>query len=91
MILTIYFLFINQCLCFLSLSFLLQSLKEEGQTAVECAIACGYRHIDCAWMYQNEDEMGKAITKVIKENKVQREELFITSKVSYAGELWNWT
>ncbi|CAK8692566.1 unnamed protein product [Clavelina lepadiformis] len=60
-----------------------KSTKGQVQSAVECAIECGYRHIDGAWIYQNEGEVGKGIAKMIKENKVKREDLFITSK------LWN--
>ncbi|KAI0345590.1 Aldo/keto reductase [Trametopsis cervina] len=51
---------------------------EVGQ-AVKHALKSGYRHIDGAWIYGNEEEVGKAL----KESSVQREELFITSK------LWN--
>lgn len=50
--------------------------------AVE-AIRLGYRHIDCATAYQNEDVVGRAISKAIKKGLAKREELFVLTK------LWN--
>ncbi len=54
---------------------------DEVANAVYGGIKCGYRLIDCASVYQNEKQVGEAIQKVFAENIVQREELFITSKV----------
>lgn len=52
----------------------------DGETAVNAvkeAIKLGYEHIDTAAIYGNEKSIGKAI----KENGINRDELFITSKV----------
>ncbi|THH09677.1 hypothetical protein EW145_g1850 [Phellinidium pouzarii] len=55
-----------------------QSQPEEVIEAVRYALAeAGYRHIDCAWGYQNEKEVGEGIRK----SGVPRSEIFITSKL----------
>ena len=50
---------------------------ETAVTAVKAAIEAGYRHIDTAAAYGNEESVGKAI----RESGIPRAELFITSKV----------
>lgn len=49
--------------------------------AVISAIKVGYRHFDCAPIYENEREVGEAFSKAFAEGLVKREELFITSKL----------
>ncbi|KAJ9054881.1 hypothetical protein DSO57_1009811 [Entomophthora muscae] len=56
-----------------------QAEDKQMYSAVKTALAVGYRHIDCAFIYRNEHEIGQAIA----ESNVKREHLFVTSK------LWN--
>ena len=49
--------------------------------AVYGAIKYGYRLIDCAAVYQNEDSIGLVLQRLFREKEVERKELFITSKV----------
>lgn len=58
-----------------------QSQKGLVGQAVEIAIRAGYRSIDCAYIYRNEDEIGAALKKLMTEGIVRREDLFITSKL----------
>lgn len=53
--------------------------NKEAQRVVETALAVGYRHIDTAMYYQNEEAVGKAV----KNSGIPREEIFITTK------MWN--
>ncbi|VUZ49621.1 unnamed protein product, partial [Hymenolepis diminuta] len=50
-------------------------------TALNAALELGYRHIDCAHLYDNEAEIGECLSLWIKSGRIKREELFITSKV----------
>ncbi|WP_326716475.1 aldo/keto reductase [Vagococcus jeotgali] len=56
-----------------------QTSEEEAEEVVKTAIQAGYRHIDTASIYHNEEGVGLGI----KNSGVPREELFITTK------LWN--
>jgi len=47
------------------------------QQAVESALALGYRHMDTAAMYENEDAVGAAVSA----SGIRRDDLFITTKV----------
>ena len=48
---------------------------------MEVAVKIGYRHIDTAFIYQNEEEIGEALEKLFKEGVVKREDMFITTKL----------
>lgn len=51
--------------------------KDECEKCVLEALKVGYRHIDAAQIYKNEEEVGNAISKC----GIPREELFITNKI----------
>lgn len=58
-----------------------QSEPHEVENAVYHAVKHGYRHLDLAMIYANQDEVGVALKKLFSEGVVKREDLFITSKV----------
>ncbi|XP_038216188.1 aldo-keto reductase AKR2E4-like [Zerene cesonia] len=45
------------------------------------AIEAGFRHIDTAKMYENEEEVGKGIADLIQRGVVKREDIFVTTKL----------
>ena len=51
--------------------------SEVTVNGVKAAITCGYRHIDTAAAYKNEESVGEGI----KESGIDRKDLFVTSKV----------
>lgn len=55
--------------------------KEKCKQSVLEAIKAGYRLIDTAVSYTNEDAVGEAVREAIREGICTREELFITSKM----------
>ena len=50
---------------------------QEAYDAVTWALEAGYRHIDTAYVYGNEESIAKAI----KDSGIKREEVFITTKL----------
>lgn len=54
-----------------------RSAANDGYDSVLAALRLGYRHIDAAAIYGNEDQVGRAI----KDSGVPRQEIFITTKL----------
>lgn len=54
-----------------------------AKPAIKIALEVGFRHLDCADVYRNEDVVGDAIQEAFEAGTVNREELFVTTK------LWN--
>ena len=59
----------------------LTPVSEEVKAAVKEAIACGYRHLDTAYVYGVEASIGAALREVFAEGTIRREELFVTTKL----------
>lgn len=55
----------------------------ETRTATRAALAAGFRHLDCSERYRNEAEVGQAILEAIQVGQLNRNDLFVTTK------LWN--
>ncbi|MDE1992568.1 MAG: aldo/keto reductase [Rhizobiaceae bacterium] len=51
--------------------------------AVETALEVGFRHLDCAERYRNEEAVGNAMQAAFKVGTVRRDDIFVTTK------LWN--
>ncbi|XP_008592820.1 PREDICTED: aldo-keto reductase family 1 member C4-like [Galeopterus variegatus] len=55
--------------------------KSKTVEVIKLAIEAGFRHIDSAYLYNNEEEVGLAIRSKIAEGIVKREDIFYTSKL----------
>ncbi|CAO3674859.1 unnamed protein product [Rhizopus stolonifer] len=59
--------------------------SEEGDVvykAVKTSLAQGYRHIDAAFAYGNEAEVGRGIRDGLKESGLKRSDIFVTTKLA---------
>jgi diketogulonate reductase-like aldo/keto reductase len=55
----------------------------DTKRATMTALEVGFRHLDCAERYRNEDAVGDALQEAIRQGTVAREDVFVTTK------LWN--
>lgn len=55
--------------------------NDECKAAVKHAIESGYRHIDTAMVYENEEMVGQGIAEGLDSTGLNRSDLFITSKL----------
>ena len=58
-----------------------QTPPEQTISAVEAALAAGYRHIDTAAAYGNEREVGEALRRFLGRSGVDRSEIFVETKI----------
>lgn len=58
-----------------------RSYESDAEKATKYALDCGYRHIDTAFVYENEAEVGRAIKAKIAEGLIRREDVFVVTKL----------
>ena len=55
--------------------------RNEVRRTIATAIDVGYRHFDCASIYNNEKEIGAALAAAIESGTVKREDIWVSSKL----------
>lgn len=65
--------------------------QEDVASAVRTAIGLGYRHIDTAAVYGNEEGVGEGIRAALKDHGLNRQDIFITTKLWPGFAEWNQT
>ncbi|KAL9906366.1 1,5-anhydro-D-fructose reductase isoform X2 [Glossina fuscipes] len=58
-----------------------QLKKGKCEHIIREAIKIGYRHIDTAYLYDNESNIGKALKECFDENLIKRNEIFLVTKL----------
>lgn len=71
---------------FLPIERKLKAKPGECEQAVKDAIDAGYRHIDTAFLYGTEKEVGNGIRAKINEGVIRREDIFVVTKVNSVME-----
>ena len=66
----------------LDVVFHLQATDDSLEKGLEAALEAGYRHIDTAAAYENEDIIGKVLKRWFDAKKLKREDIFVTTKLS---------
>ncbi|KAJ3334223.1 hypothetical protein HDU76_006595 [Blyttiomyces sp. JEL0837] len=63
-------------------------IDSKDRNVLTAGIEVGYRSIDTAQVYRNEQDIGDLLAEMIADNRIKREEIFITTKISprNAGE-----
>ena len=61
---------------------------EDARSAVHQAIRSGYRHVDTAESYGNENGVGLGIKAGLEELAMSRDEIFVTTKLWPGNEAW---
>lgn len=56
--------------------------SQDVQSYVDASLRTGFRHLDGAQMYRNEDSLGNAIVAFSKTHSLAREALFVTTKLN---------
>jgi 2,5-diketo-D-gluconate reductase A len=62
--------------------------NDAAEPAVTAALEVGYRHIDTAEAYRNEDAVGKALRRFFEHSGCKRDEVFVTTKVFPGNDAW---
>ena len=62
--------------------------NDDAEDAIHAAIAAGYRHIDTASGYRNEETVGAGIRKGLEANGLSRADLFVTAKLWPGNPAW---
>ena len=62
-------------------TFITGALPEQYQASVDYALWAGYRHIDTARSYGTEPAVGEVVEAAVREGRLKRRDLFITTKV----------
>ena len=55
--------------------------NDNAEDTIQSAIELGYRHIDTAAAYRNEETVGAGIRKGLEAEGLSRAELFVTAKL----------